>query len=454
MKINNNLTPPHASAIMLVVLMLNLFVAQSTKADSWNTNSPMITARYSHNAILLTNGKVLVAGGSGGGTSTELYDPVTGIWTNTGAMNNARYAYTATLLTNGQVLVAGGQGGGGNSAELYDPVTAIWTNTGAMNQSRYSHTATLLPNGQVLVAGGTDGGSLGGFTNAEIYNPATGIWTEISGMNTRRIAHTATLLSNGTVLVAGGDNANLTINYLSSAEIYDPTTGQWTGINPMTTARAFHTATLLPNSQVLVTGGSYKTGGVLSSAEIYDPTTGQWTATNAMSTARFYHTATSLANGQVLVAGGNGPPGPNSVLSTAELYNPAAGTWTATSNSMTTARYLHTATALPNGQVLVAGGYNSKIGTLSSSETYSPNTVQVTTILLNNVLTLPSGAFQFSFTNAPGATFSVLVTTNLSLTLSNWTILKAVVETSPGEFQFTDFSATNGGQRFYCVHSP
>src|ERR1017187_294488 len=451
MKTNNNLTLPHVSAVMLVVLMLNLFAVQSAKADIWNTNKSMISARYEHTAVLLANGKVLVAGGSGGSTNAELYDPVSGNWTNTGAMNNARYNYTATLLTNGQVLVAGGQGGGVSSAELYDPVTGIWMNTGAMNYSRYGHTATLLTNGQVLVVGGDDGGSSGGFTNAEIYNPSTGIWTSTTGMHTRRIAHTATLLSNGKVLVAGGDNANLTINYLSSAEIYDPTIGQWTTINSMTTARASHAATLLPNGQVLVTGGLYQSGGVLSGAELFNPNTGQWTATNAMSTARQHHTASLLANGQVLVAGGIGLPSVG-ILSSAELYNPAAGTWTATSNLMAKARYLHTATALPSGQVLVAGGYNS--GTLSSSEIYSPNTVPVATFVLSNVLILPSGAFQFSFTNTPGATFTVSVTTNISLSLSNWTILSGVTEISSGQFQFTDLSVTNGRQRFYCVHSP
>jgi N-acetylneuraminic acid mutarotase len=318
-----------------------------------------------------------------------------------------------------------------------------------MNYSRYGHSATLLTNGQVLVVGGDDGGSSGGFTNAEIYNPATGIWTATSGMHTRRSSHSATLLSNGKVLVAGGVNANLTINYLSSAEIYDPTTRQWTAINSMTTARSSHTATLLPNGQVLVTGGSYQSGGVLSSAELFNPNTGQWTATNAMTIARQHHTATFLANGQVLVAGGYGLA-PNTYLSSAEVYNPAVGTWTATSNSMAKARYLHTATALPNGQVLVAGGYNS--GTLSSSEIYSPNMVPA--IVLNTVLMLPSGAFQLAFTNIQGAVFTVSATTNISLPLSNWAVLNGVTEISPGQFQFTDSSATNGGQRFYCVHSP
>ncbi|MGA7273695.1 MAG: kelch repeat-containing protein, partial [Candidatus Udaeobacter sp.] len=119
----------------------------------------------------------------------------------------------------------------------------------------------------------------------------------------------------------------------------------------LTTAREQHTATLLPNGQVLVAGGE-GTSGYLSSAELYDPASGTWTATGSLTTARDLHTATLLPNGQVLVAGGIG----TSVdLSSAELYDPASGTWTAT-GSLTTARFEHTATLLPNGKVLVAGG--------------------------------------------------------------------------------------------------
>ncbi len=124
----------------------------------------------------------------------------------------------------------------------------------------------------------------------------------------------------------------------------------------MTTPRLYQTATVLQNGQVLVIGGSSATTA-LNSAELYDPATGTWTATGSMTTARTDHTATLLQNGQVLVTGGNGTCVPFScpALSTAELYHPATGTWAPT-GSMTTARTDHTATPLPNGQVLAAGG--------------------------------------------------------------------------------------------------
>ena len=103
----------------------------------------------------------------------------------------------------------------------------------------------------------------------------------------------------------------------------------WTATGSMATAREWHTATLLPNGQVLVAGGFGGTTGCLASAELYDPATGMWTATGSMATARYVHTATLLPNGQVLVAGGRSG---FDVIASAELYDPASGMWTATAS--------------------------------------------------------------------------------------------------------------------------
>src|SRR5947207_3114499 len=124
----------------------------------------------------------------------------------------------------------------------------------------------------------------------------------------------------------------------------------------LATARGGHTTTLLPNGKVLVAGGYNFTDGHLASAELYDPASGTWTATGSLFTARSSHTATLLSNGKLLVAGGYN--GGSSSLESAELYDPASGTWMVT-GSLAAGRDSHTATLLPNGKVLVAGGFNS-----------------------------------------------------------------------------------------------
>ena len=103
---------------------------------------------------------------------------------------------------------------------------------------------------------------------------------------------------------------------------------------------------------------------LLTSAELYDPASGAWTATGSLNTARHNHRATLLPNGQVLAAGGA------VILDSAELYDPASGTWTDT-GSLNTGRGSHTATLLPNGQVLAAGGSSIVGNPLSSAELYN-----------------------------------------------------------------------------------
>jgi hypothetical protein len=229
----------------------------------------------------------------------------------------ARRGHTATLLPNGKVLVAGGTGQNGVAAttpELYDPAAGLFTRTGNMATPRSEHTATLLANGKVLILGGfdtTDPKAQAVTATSEIYDPITGGFTGTGSMTTARAGHTATLLIDGRVLIAGGvTNAANGLAAVSSAEVYDPTPGSFSPTGGMVQTRASHTATLLPNGNVLVTGGSEST------AELYEPSTGSFSTIGSMEIGRWGHTATLLLNGKVLVAGGGARP----PLATAELY--------------------------------------------------------------------------------------------------------------------------------------
>jgi hypothetical protein len=220
-----------------------------------------------------------------------------------------------------------------------------------------------LSNGKVLVAGGFVPG-IGKLNSAELYDPATGTWSYTGNLNTARAIHTATLLSNGKVLVVSGD----------SAELYDAASGTWSYTGNLNTARWQHTATSLPNGKVLVAGGYNDVD--LKSAELYDPATGTWSYTGNLNTGRDSHTATLLINGKVLVAAGYSNCSVDFCLAedSSELYDPATSTWSNTAN-LNIARGFHTASRLPNGKVLAAGGY-VYVGdySLYSAEVYDPDT--------------------------------------------------------------------------------
>src|SRR5207249_312001 len=199
--------------------------------------------------------------------------------------------------------------------------------TGSLATARYFHTATLLPNGKVLVAGGDGNGP--SQESAELYDPASGTWTATGSLSPGASEHTATLLPNGKVLVAGGLNGNFDTGSLhATPALYQPASVNCITTGSLAAARCYHTATLLPNGKVLVAGG-FNDSNRLASAELYDPASGTWTATGSLGAARNGHIATLLPNGKVLVAGGFNGDSDSSILVSAELYDPASGTWSA-----------------------------------------------------------------------------------------------------------------------------
>ena len=227
-------------------------------------------------------------------------------WTATGATTTPHRGHTATLLRDGRVLVP--NTGEQDVAELFDPATGTWSVTASIPGGRYRHSATLLANGKVLVVGGTDGRTGRPAAFVDLYDPNGGTWTETGALIEARAGHTATLLPDGRVLVAGGTVDPDGELVLASSELYDPDEGTWSPTAPMSVPRSAP-AVLLRDGRVLVVGGITKfvnpmDSRALASAEIYDPAVGTWAGVAPLSEARFAHTATTLADGRVLVAFG------------------------------------------------------------------------------------------------------------------------------------------------------
>lgn len=275
------------------------------------------------------------------------------------SMSEPRAVHTSTLLQNGLVLIAGGLANGSTRfAELYDPAQHTFRRTGNMISARSEHTATLLPDGKVLIAGGLNTQML---SSSEIYDPASGTFSSGPSMSTRRSGHTAVLLPKGKVLLAGGTTGSTSDwTFLSSAELYDPVTRRFTGASSMMVPRASHTATLLSNGQILIAGGHVGRGAAIqiyATAEIYDPATGTFRPTGAMTHVRHKHSAALLPDGRVLINGGADARDDQGTYRDTEVYDPSIETFIR-GPEMQMDRYKHAGTSLllPNGRVLIAGG--------------------------------------------------------------------------------------------------
>lgn len=234
-------------------------------------------------------------------------------------MKEKRAFHTLTVLNNGMLLACGGTNGEKtlDSCEAFDEIKNEWVIVATMTVPRAYHTATLLPNGTVLIAGGTSGlmSNSSALSDAEIFYPDIGKSVKTSPLNKARLLHTATLLPNGNVLFLGGASST---TYLSSAEIFITTANFFIEIGNMNTPRSEHTATLLPNGNVLIIGGINGSGNVLNSCEIFNTNTNTFSNTDSMSVGRKAHSATLLDNGLVVVFGGSNN---NQVVNTIEIFN-------------------------------------------------------------------------------------------------------------------------------------
>ena len=295
-------------------------------------------------------------------------------FTTAGPMNAARSGHSQTLLPDGKVLLTGGSFQ--IAAELFDPDTNTFTvlPAGAVSDRVYG-SATALADGRVLLAGGTDGG---GIVNAEIFDPANLSSTPIAEkMISPRYGHTATLLPTGKVLICGGQSLTGVSN---TGELFDPVNESFSPVaSTLSVPRYVHTATPLSDGRVLIAGG-YSGSGAYSgtnTADIFDPTTENFVpVASLMNSARYGHTATLLPNGKVLLAGGWSR---NAPVASAEIFDPTTLTFSALANAMTSAREAHTATLLMNGNVLIAGGDDGQID-LTTAELFDPSSETFTSL--------------------------------------------------------------------------
>jgi hypothetical protein len=366
----------------VLVIAAQALVPPSRAQDSarFAATWPMKLSRAQHTATLLTDGRVLLAGGTVGdwaGTvtrTTEIFDPATGTFSAGPDMIEGRRMHSATLLADGRVLIAGGFNGGValSSAELYDPSTGTFSRTGNLVVGRGWHDAILLSVGTVLIVGGT-AGFWPEIPAAEIFNPTTGTF----GRTGEYVGHGACDFCPPAVALADG---RVLFIWQNPAQIYDPAMATFTasGSNLIT---APSTAALMLDGRVLLTGGEDLGRSAL--AAVFHPVYGTFTRTGSMAAPRVFHSLTLLPDGTVLAAGGE-TDACNATwcffagsVASAELYNPWTGRFTS-AGSMVAARETHTATLLNDGRVLLAGGISyggidDFRGGVGSAELYTPS---------------------------------------------------------------------------------
>lgn len=326
--------------------------------------------------LLSNNVVIVVAPGHGASVDTV------------GVPVRSRAFMPGASLANGNHIIFGGNDGalqGGTylkTTELFErKMQTITSNPSVPDMSieRSFHQATTLNDGRVLITGGNDDLN-NTLTACEIYNPSTNNYSAAGSMNQKRYFHTQVKLADGRVMVLGGstavnasgtaiDAALAIVNSATdSCEIYNPATNTWATAANMPWKRTGISAALLPNGKILACMGAGSFLGLpvfVTNAALYNPATNSWQAiSNATGTGRALCTAISLADGRVMVSGGaNGNIASLSInaLADVSIYNSVTNTWQSGVPSLLSARTGHSATLLPNGNIAICGGASGNV---------------------------------------------------------------------------------------------
>ncbi len=347
--------------------------------DAWAAAPNLGSVRDYHTATQLLNGKILVVGGIDGtgnpSNAASIYDPTTKTWLPAANLNTARAKHVALRLDNGNVLVIGGVDATPaplTSVELYDIATNTWQVKQALNIARYDHTATLLRDTNILVTGGIDG-TTNPTASVERYDVGANTWTALTNLGTARAGHTATLMEVGStqvigrVLIVGGrDNGGTS---LRSVELYNPkAAGSTQARGNLNTARAYHTATWLKHSDLVLVTGGVNAGNPITSVEMYNASkSGTWSNRTALNTARRNHSVIQIGGDRLVVVGGLN--GAGNGINNVEIHDAIANTSTNVT-TLATARGRHVAALLPGDEVLVVGGIDNGGNRTASAEIF------------------------------------------------------------------------------------
>jgi CHAP domain/Kelch motif len=306
-----------------------IYTDGSGGTGSWSNKAGMSKKRatFALQPVTVSGGatKVLAAGGASASCScitntSELYDESSNTWSSAASMNQNREIFASSLLSDGRVLVTGGSPDDTSklsSTEIYDPVANTWTTKASLNTARFYHQQVTFTdsngNSKVMVIGGMTS-STSFSTSTEIYDSSANTWTAGPSLSYGRNRFKAILLNDGRILVAGGESSTYT-----HSEVYNPSTNSWTTYTTPITVRYYPGAVALGSGagyKVLLAGGSPAT----STSLLFDPYANSWSTTTSMNnTARYLYTFVLLNNGNVIAGGGYDGSNP---LSSSEEYTP------------------------------------------------------------------------------------------------------------------------------------